>query len=71
MILTDVSAHLAIASRADAFEFTSANHPSECAGVNALRSGITGSEDRAFGHEAQHVRASGSSRLRHCGFDTN
>jgi len=65
VILGDVSARPAIASRADAFEFTSANHPCECAGVNALRPGVTNSQEPALGHEAQHIRTSASSMLRH------
>jgi hypothetical protein len=61
VILADVGARVAIPSRAKTFEFASANHPCEYAGVNAVRSGITSSQVRTLGHEAQHTRASGPS----------
>jgi hypothetical protein len=66
VILADVSGGLAIASRTETFEFASTNHPCECARVNALGPGITGSQEGTAAHQAQHVRASASSRLRHC-----
>ena len=69
VILTDVRACLAIASRAEAFEFAGANHSCECARVNALRSGVAGSQERTLGREAQDTRASGSLMSRHFGYD--
>ena len=68
MIFADVRAGPAIESRAETLEFASTNHPCECARVNALGSGITGSQKRTTAHEAQHVRASGWSMLRHYGY---
>jgi hypothetical protein len=71
MILGDVRAGPAIASRAESFKLPSTNHPCECARVNALSSGITGSEERTPVYKAQHVCAGGSWMSRHVEYDYN